>query len=172
MQYGFKLVPVTIREASLHLVASKLGLPICCLLPAMYAISRCDSISSFSHTGTITTFLTLKTNRANSNWQIWSTSVNFFHPLNPIQDGLFRSCSRMGGGAKWPPFPKICHTYPTMMKLGTVISYPKKIQQIYESRDTPLEFCWHQHFFTRNHQILLSRNTDMDCILIHNFYLF
>ena len=42
--------------------------------------------------------------------------------------------------------PKICHTYPTMMKLGTVIPYPKKIQKIYESRDTPLEFCWHQHF--------------------------
>ena len=37
--------------------------------------------------------------------------------------------------------PKICHTYPTMMKLGTVIPYPKKIQRIYESRDTPLDFC-------------------------------
>ena len=39
------------------------------------------------------------------------------------------------------PLPKICHTYPTVMKLGTVIPYPKKIQKIYESRDTPLEFC-------------------------------
>ena len=29
----------------------------------------------------------------------------------------------------------------TMMKLGTVIPYPKKIEKIYESRDTPLEFC-------------------------------
>ena len=36
--------------------------------------------------------------------------------------------------------PKICHTYPTMMKLDTVIPYPKKIQKIYELRDTPLEF--------------------------------
>ena len=33
------------------------------------------------------------------------------------------------------------HTYPTMMKLGTVISYLTKIQKIYESRDTPPEFC-------------------------------
>ena len=32
---------------------------------------------------------------------------------------------------------KICHPYPTKMKLGTVIPYPKKIQKIYESRDTP-----------------------------------
>ena len=58
-------------------------------------------------------------------------------------------------GPKRPPLPKICPTYPAMMKLGTVISYPKKIQKIYESRDTPLEFCWHQHFFIGNQQILL-----------------
>ena len=36
---------------------------------------------------------------------------------------------------------KICHTYPTTMKLGRVIPYPKKIQKIFESRDTPLDFC-------------------------------
>ena len=45
----------------------------------------------------------------------------------------------VGRGGK--PIPKICHTDPTMMKLGTVIPYPKKIQKIYESRNTPLEFC-------------------------------
>ena len=46
-----------------------------------------------------------------------------------------------GWGGQKGPLPKICYTYPTMMKLGTVIPYPKKIQKIYESRDTPLEFC-------------------------------
>ena len=51
--------------------------------------------------------------------------------LNPIQDGLFRGCLRMEG-AKRPPVPKICHTYPTMMKLGTVIPCLKKIQKINE----------------------------------------
>ena len=35
---------------------------------------------------------------------------------------------------------KISHAYPAMMKLGTVIPYPKKIQKIYESRDTHSEF--------------------------------
>ena len=54
-----------------------------------------------------------------------------------------------------PALPKICHTYPTMMKLGAVIPYLKKIQKIYESRDTPPDFCWHQHFFIGNQQILL-----------------
>ena len=39
-------------------------------------------------------------------------------------------------GPKGPPLPKICHTYPTMMRLGTVIPYLKKIQNMYESRDT------------------------------------
>ena len=45
-----------------------------------------------------------------------------------------------GGAKKLPPLPKICHTYLTMMKVGTVILYLKKIQKIYESRDITLEF--------------------------------
>ena len=48
---------------------------------------------------------------------------------------------RGGGGGQKDPLPKICHTYPTIMKLGTVIPYLKKIQKLYESRDTLLEFC-------------------------------
>ena len=44
---------------------------------------------------------------------------------HPIQDGLFRGCSQMRGvggegeGAAKGPLPKICHTYRTMMKLGS-----------------------------------------------------
>ena len=59
--------------------------------------------------------------------------------------GLF-GAAHGWGEQKGPPIPNICHTYPTKMKLGTVIPYLKKIQKIYESRDTLLEFCWHQHF--------------------------
>ena len=44
-----------------------------------------------------------------------------------------------GAAYRWAD--KICHTYSTTMKLGTVIPYPKKTQKIYESRDTSLEFC-------------------------------
>ena len=36
--------------------------------------------------------------------------------------------------------PKICHAYPTMMKLGAIIPYLKKIQKTYKSHDTPLGF--------------------------------
>ena len=41
-----------------HVLASELGLPIGCLLPAMHA--GCDSVSSFSHIRKMTTFQTLK----------------------------------------------------------------------------------------------------------------
>ena len=49
---------------------------------------------------------------------------------NPIQDGSFRGCSRMVGAAKRFPLPKICHRYPKIMKLGTVVPYLKKIKKI------------------------------------------
>ena len=39
--------------------------------------------------------------------------------LNPSQDGPFCGGSRMG--VQKGPLLKFCHTYPTMMKLGTVI---------------------------------------------------
>ena len=56
--------------------------------------------------------------------------------------GFFGAAHRRGGGeAKSPPLHKICHTYPTMMKLGTVMPFLKKVQKIYESHDAPLEFC-------------------------------
>ena len=35
---------------------------------------------------------------------------------------------------------EICYTYPTMIKLGTVISYLKEIPKLYKSGDTLLEF--------------------------------
>ena len=70
--------------------------------------------------------------------------------------GIFGAAHGWGGKKAPPPrLPKICHAYPTMMKLGTVIPYLKKIQKIYESCDTTWEFSWDQYFFTENQQILL-----------------
>ena len=80
--------------------------------------------------------------------------------LNLLTMGLLRGvgggCSRIWGYQKGP-LPKICLTYTTMMTLGTVIPYLKKIQKIYKSRDTLFEFCLHQHFLTENLQILLCQ---------------
>ena len=73
-----------------------------------------------------------------------------FHLLTLFRMGFFRAA--LGWGAA--PLPNICHTYPTMMKLGTVISYLRKIQKMYKSGDTFLASCRHQHFFTGNQKIL------------------
>ena len=73
--------------------------------------------------------------------KIGQEKMKKFRCINFIQDGLFRGCTQMGGGVFLAPLPKTCHTYPTMMKLGTVIPYLGKIQKIYKSRDTSLEFC-------------------------------
>ena len=60
-----------------------------------------------------------------------------------------------GAAHEWNcPLTKIKYAYLTMMKLGTAILYPKKIQEIFKSRDTPLEFCLYQYFFTGNQQLL------------------
>ena len=74
--------------------------------------------------------------------------IEIHHTLTLIRIGLFGAAHRWGS-QKGPP-PKVCHTYPTMMKLGTAISCLKKIPKTYKSRDTHLEFWWHQHFFAGN----------------------
>ena len=63
--------------------------------------------------------------------------------LKPFRMGLFWDAydrEEWVRGKKDPPSPKPA-THPTMKKLGTVIPYLKKIQNIHKSRDTPLEFC-------------------------------
>ena len=55
--------------------------------------------------------------------------MNAWCIVNLIQDWLFWCCPRIGEGQKDLPLPKICHTYPKMIKLGTVIPYLKKIQK-------------------------------------------
>ena len=57
--------------------------------------------------------------------------------LNPIQYGRFLGWSWTGGGAKRFPSLKSV-TYLAMMEPGTLKAYQKKIQKLYESRDTPL----------------------------------
>ena len=89
--------------------------------------------------------------------------------LTLFKMGTLGVAHRWAGGKK-APLLKVCHTYPTIMTLCTVIPYLKKIPKIYQSRDTFPEFCWLPHFFTRNQQIfVISRNIDIDCILIHDF---
>ena len=73
---------------------------------------------------------------------------------------LCQGSSRMGE-AKKSPLPKICHTYPAVIKLFLVIPYLRKTLKKYKSRDIPLEFCWYQHFFVINQQVLLYQEIQM-----------
>ena len=72
---------------------------------------------------------------------VFLTLTKFVSSVNPIQDESFRGCSLMGRAAKKTPIPKFRHPYSTKMKLGSFIPYLKKIQKIYESFDTPIDFC-------------------------------
>ena len=73
----------------------------------------------------------------------------------------------MDEGVKKIPLPKISQIYPIMMKFGTVIAYLKKMQKINKSRDTPLEFYF---FHRKSGTFVIPINTDIDCIIMHNFY--
>ena len=86
---------------------------------------------------------------------------------------LFRAAHKWGGGQKGPSIPtNICHTYPRMIKLCTVIPYLKKIPKICKLRDTPLEFAVISIISGKSAVFVISKTSDKDCILIHNFQLF
>ena len=69
--------------------------------------------------------------------------------------GLFGDAHVWGWRQKGPLFPKKCHTYPTMMKLGTVVPYLKKIQQIYKYCYAHMSSAGISIFFIGNQQFLL-----------------
>ena len=56
-------------------------------------------------------------------WIMFGISLTLFRM------GFFGAAHRWGRAKKTSLLPKICHTYPTMIKLGTVIPYLKKIQK-------------------------------------------
>ena len=97
-------------------------------------------------------------------------TVTFWLPcdiLTLFRIGLF-GAAHGRGEAKRLPLPKICYTYPTMMKLSTVESYLKNIQKIYKSRDTPLSSADISIFQRESANFAISINTDTDCILTRN----
>ena len=69
-----------------------------------------------------------------------STAWNGISPLSLtlFTLGLFGAAQGQG---QQGPLPRICLKYPTVMTLGAIIPYLKKILKTYKSRDTPLEFC-------------------------------
>ena len=79
--------------------------------------------------------------------------------LTLFRMSFFGTAHGWGGGRKGPPSLKPV-THPTMMKLDTVIPYPKKSKKYMNHVTHPLSSAD------------ISIFSDIDCILIHNFYLF
>ena len=82
--------------------------------------------------------------------------------------GFFGAAHGWGEGVqKGPLLPKICHKYPAMMKLGTVVRCLKKSQKKYKSHSLCCADI--SIFYRKSANFAISKNTDIDCILTHNF---
>ena len=55
--------------------------------------------------------------------------------LTLFRMGFFGAAHGCGRAKKTSLLPKICHTNPTMIKLGIVILYLKKIQKLTDKKD-------------------------------------
>ena len=86
------------------------------------------------------------------------------YPFNPIQDGHFWGCSWMGaGGGKKAPLPKICHN------LAQLYLTQKRFKKYINHVTHPLSSADISIFHRKSANFVISRNTDIGCILIHNF---
>ena len=89
----------------------------------------------------------------------WKTLLDMFYHVTCLWSDLvypFRAAHGWGR-AKTHSLPKICHLYPTKMTLGKIMPYLKKTQKIYESRDTPHRFGWHQYFWSESSTFCYTR---------------
>ena len=84
----------------------------------------------------------------------WTNCLKYF---NPVQDGLFRGCSQMGGSLKMAPLPKICRTYPTMIQLGTVIPYLKRTKKHIKHVTHPFSLLTSAFFYWKAATFLYQR---------------
>ena len=95
-----------------------------------------------------------------------------WNSINPIQDGLFWGCSRMEEPKR--PIPTL--------KFVTHILQWWNLAQLYLTQRRSKNYMNHvTHslisadigiFSSKISNFAISRNTDIDCVLIHNFYLF
>ena len=75
--------------------------------------------------------------------------------------GLFGASYEWGGTKKFP-LSKTCHTYPTMMKLGTVVYYLKKSRKYINHMTQLFVFADISIFCQKVATFVISKNTDVD----------
>ena len=88
------------------------------------------------------------------------------HPsLTPLGIGLSGLLTDWGRH----PLPKLCHTYTTKMRLGTVIPFLKKTQKYLNHVTHLLSSANISIFHRKSANFAISENTNIDCTLVHNF---
>ena len=88
--------------------------------------------------------------------------------------GYFRSphgWDRAGVLRQKAPFPKICHKYPTMVKLA-LMNDLKKSQKNAMHITCPLSSADINILHWKSAAFVIPRNADIDCILTRNCHLF
>ena len=114
--------------------------------------SYCTSRSNLSKDGC------QKCYESNQNYgSYWQKETTYF---NPIQDGLFRDCSRTWEGQNLSHISCSDETWD---------SYTLHKE---DPRHSPWVLLKSAFFHRKSANFAISRNTDINCILIHNFYLF
>ena len=100
----------------------------------------------------------------------FATGKNFSSDtLNPIQDGLCRGCSRMrGGGKKCPSLKSVTHIL-QWWNLAQLYLSQRKSKKYMNHVTHPWVLLTSVFFHRESANFDISRNTDIDCILIHNF---
>ena len=94
------------------------------------------------------------------------------HVLTLFSMGLFGAAHGMmedEGGQEDSLIPQICHTYSTMMKLGTVIPFLKKFQNYMNHVTHLVSSANITIFHWKSANFVISRNVNIDSILVHNF---
>ena len=101
----------------------------------------------------------------NTSRRLCLSDIHITHYFNPIQDGAFRACSRMARGGGWgekATLPKICHTYPTKIKLGSYTLPKEDPKNMWITRQTPwvllraAPFHWNSANFAKKMQIQIA----------------
>ena len=91
-----------------------------------------------------------------------------FAYVNPIQDGPFRGCSRSPKSVthtpQWWNFAWLYHTWRRSKKYINHVTHPLDSADISNFSPAISIFCYIS--------MVISRNTDIDCILIHNSQFF
>ena len=102
LKYWFKNWPM-------HFIDSRILIPMFIILTQF---SRCKyKMNNFD-------YITWKIQKAQS--ELTTRSRQSIYNINPIQDVIFGAANGWEN-SKRPPFPKICYTCQTMMKLGTLV---------------------------------------------------